>query len=180
MVKHGFGVDRFDSEGRTIVTEFPEFVLYNIYFPNGQSNEERLQYKLDFYDAFLEHARSETAKGKKLVVCGDYNTAHHEVDLARPKENAKTSGFLTIERDWLDRWQKEGFVDTFRRYNQESGWYSYWDQKSRARERNVGWRIDYFFVHESLLNSVTGATIHTQVMGSDHCPIELKFDNPRM
>jgi exodeoxyribonuclease-3 len=102
-VEHGFGIDKFDSEGRTIVTEFPGFVLYNIYFPNGQSSAERLAYKLEFYDAFLDHARSEAARGKKLIVCGDYNTAHEELDLARPKENEKNSGFLRVERDWLDR-----------------------------------------------------------------------------
>lgn len=179
-VEHGFGVDRFDSEGRTIVTEFPGFVLYNIYFPNGQSKADRLQYKLEFYDAFLSHAREQTNKGKKLIVCGDYNTAHEEVDLARPKENEKNSGFLRVERDWLDRWEAAGFVDTFRHYNAEPGWYSYWDQKSRARDRNVGWRIDYFFVHESAMDAVTGATIHTEVMGSDHCPIELRIDPSRL
>jgi exodeoxyribonuclease-3 len=175
-VEQGFGIDRFDTEGRTVVTEFPGFVLYNIYFPNGQSGEERLAYKLDFYDALLDHARGETAKGKKLIVCGDYNTAHEDIDLARSKENEKNSGFLRVERDWLDRWEAEGFVDTFRHYNAEPDWYSYWDQKSRARDRNVGWRIDYFFVHRSAMDAVTGVAIHTNVMGSDHCPIELRLD----
>jgi exodeoxyribonuclease-3 len=179
-VEHGFGIDKFDSEGRTIVTEFPGFVLYNIYFPNGQSKQERLAYKLEFYDALLDHARIETARGKKIIVCGDYNTAHEEIDLARPKENQKNSGFLRVERDWLDRWEAEGFVDTFRSYNTEPGWYSYWDQKSRARDRNVGWRIDYFFVHRSAIEAVTGATILTDVMGSDHCPIELRLDPSRL
>ena len=179
-VEHGFGVDRFDSEGRTVVTEFPGFVLYNIYFPNGQSKPERLQYKMDFYDAFLDHAKSALAGGKKLIVCGDYNTAHHEIDLARPKENEKNSGFLRIERDWLDRWEGEGFVDSFRRFNSDPGCYSYWDQKSRARDRNVGWRIDYFFVHRSAMEAVTGAAIQADVMGSDHCPIDLRLDTSRL
>ena len=176
----GFGIERFDGEGRTVVTEFPEFVLYNVYFPNGQSSEERLSYKLDFYDAFLNHALAQVAAGKRLIVCGDYNTAHHEIDLARPKQNVNNSGFLRVERDWLDRWEAAGFVDTFRRFCDSPGWYTYWDQKSRARDRNVGWRIDYFFVHESALDAVTGASIHTDVMGSDHCPIEITLDPTRL
>lgn len=179
-VESGFGIDRFDSEGRTIVTEFPAFVLYNIYFPNGQSSAERLKYKLDFYDAFLDHARAQIARGKKLIVCGDYNTAHHAIDLARPRENENTSGFLRVERDWLDKWEAEGFVDTFRHFCDAPDWYTYWDQKSRARDRNVGWRIDYFFVHESAMDAVTGAAIHTSIMGSDHCPVELELDTSRL
>ena len=178
--RRGFGDGRFDSEGRTIVTEFPGFVLYNIYFPNGQSSPERLRYKLDFYDAFIDHARAEAAAGRRLIVCGDYNTAHHPIDLARPKQNEKTSGFLPEEREWLDRWEEAGFIDVFRRGCDEPGWYTYWDQKSRARDRNVGWRIDYYFVHESAAAAVTGASIHTSVMGSDHCPIELRLDPSRL
>lgn len=176
-VRSGFGIDRFDSEGRTIITEFPGFDLYNIYFPNGQSSEERLSYKLEFYDAFLEHATARVAAGRKLIVCGDYNTAHNAIDLARPKQNENTSGFLQVERDWLDRWQAAGFVDVFRAGCDEPGWYTYWDLKSRARDRNVGWRIDYFWVHESAVAAVTGASILTSVMGSDHCPIELRLDS---
>ena len=176
----GFGEGRFDDEGRTIVTEFPGFVLYNIYFPNGQSSAERLSYKLDFYDAFIEHAQGQVDAGKKLIVCGDYNTAHHAIDLARPRENENNSGFLRIERDWMDRWEAAGFVDVFRRGCADPGWYTYWDQKSRARDRNVGWRIDYYFVHESALDAVTGASILTSVMGSDHCPIELELDTSRL
>ena len=171
--KDGFGYDKFDTEGRTIITEFEAFTLYNIYFPNGQSNPDRLKYKLDFYDAFLAHCAEELQQGKKLIVCGDFNTAHKEIDLARPKQNQKTSGFLEVERKWIDSFVENGFEDVFRNYNSEPDWYTYWDQKSRARERNVGWRIDYFFVHSSAINLVKGAEILNKIEGSDHCPIML-------
>jgi len=169
----GFGYNQFDSEGRTIVTEFDDFTLYNIYFPNGQSNPDRLNYKLDFYDAFLNHCTQELQRGKKIIVCGDFNTAHKEIDLARPKENQKNSGFLKVEREWIDSLIENGFEDVFRNFNKEPNWYTYWDQKSRARDRNVGWRIDYFFVHKSAINLVKSAEILSRIEGSDHCPIML-------
>ncbi|PZC45731.1 MAG: exodeoxyribonuclease-3 [Chloroflexi bacterium] len=171
--QEGFGYDEFDSEGRTVITEFKDFSLYNIYFPNGQSNPDRLDYKLSFYNTFLSHCKKELENGKKLIVCGDFNTAHKEVDLARPKENKKNSGFLQIERDWIDSFLENGFVDVFRDFNKDPNWYTYWDQKSRARDRNVGWRIDYFFVHKSAISLVKDARILNKVEGSDHCPIML-------
>ncbi|MBR61616.1 MAG: exodeoxyribonuclease III [Dehalococcoidia bacterium] len=171
--RNGFGLNKFDSEGRTIITEFEDFTLYNIYFPNGQSNADRLNYKLDFYDSFLRHCVTELQQGKKLIVCGDFNTAHKEIDLARPKQNQKTSGFLEIERKWIDSFIENGFEDVFRKINKEPNWYTYWDQKSRARTRNVGWRIDYFFVHKSAMNLVKSAKILNKIEGSDHCPIVL-------
>jgi len=171
--RDGFGHAQFDSEGRTLVTDFDDFTLYNVYFPNGQSNIDRLNYKLAFYDNFLRHCNKELTRGKKLIVCGDFNTAHKEIDLARPKENRKNSGFLKIEREWIDLFVKNGFVDVFRNFNDQPGWYTYWDQKSRARDRNVGWRIDYFFVHQSAINLVKNAKILNQAVGSDHCPILL-------
>ena len=128
---------------------------------------------LAFYDAFLDHCTKELDKGKKLIVCGDFNTAHKEIDLARPKENQKNSGFLGIEREWIDSFIKNGFVDVFRSFNEEPNMYTYWDQKSRARDRNVGWRIDYFFVHESAMHLVKSAEILNKIEGSDHCPILL-------
>lgn len=174
--QEGFGIGRFDCEGRTIVADYGDFVLYNIYFPNGQRSEERLQYKLDFYDAFLEHATAQVQAGKRLVVCGDYNTAHHPIDLARPKENEKTSGFLPIERTWMDRYEAAGFTDTFRGFHpDEANRYSWWNMRSRARERNVGWRIDYFFTSANLLQHLHDAEIHDQVLGSDHCPVSLSL-----
>ncbi|MBN1348802.1 exodeoxyribonuclease III [candidate division KSB1 bacterium] len=170
-VSHGFGNERFDSEGRIIVAEFEAFTLLNIYYPNGKASKERLEYKMDFYDAFLDYAENLKAQGKNLVICGDVNTAHKEIDLARPKENEKVSGFLPEERAWIDSFVAHGYIDTFRQYNQEPGNYTWWDLKSRARERNVGWRIDYFFVNHEFQKNVTAAFILPDVMGSDHCPI---------
>jgi exodeoxyribonuclease III len=175
-VTTGLGIDRFDREGRTLILEFEPFTLFNIYYPNGKASKERLQYKMDFYDAFLEHADRLKTQGKQLVVCGDVNTAHTPIDLARPKENEKVSGFLPEERAWLDTLREHGYVDTLRMLHPEPGLYTWWDQKSRARERNVGWRIDYFFVSEGLRNAVKDAYILSDVTGSDHCPIGLDIE----
>src|SRR3989338_8881034 len=173
LVKTGFGIERFDAEGRVVMTEFPDFVLLNIYFPNGQSGEERLKYKLDFYEETMKFVRDLKNKGKQVIVSGDYNTAHREIDLARPKENEDTSGFLPIERAWIDRWIADGQVDIFRKFNAEPEQYTWWDMKSAARERNVGWRIDYHFVTKELVSKVTAASIMPEVMGSGHCPVRL-------
>jgi exodeoxyribonuclease-3 len=175
-VKKGFGIEQFDIEGRTLITEYPRFVLFNIYFPNGKKNQERLDYKLDFYDTFLAVADNLKAKGKNIVVCGDFNTAHKEIDLAHPKENSKISGFLPIERAWIDTFVDHGYVDTFRYFNREPEQYSWWDMKSRARERNVGWRIDYFFVNKEFIKNVKKAFIMQEVMGSDHCPVGIEVE----
>lgn len=170
-IRYDFGDSDLDLEGRVIVAEYPGFTLFNVYFPNGKSGQERLDYKMTFYDTFLKYADSLKAAGKKLVTCGDVNTAHKEIDLARPKENSKVSGFLPEERAWIDKFVAHGYVDTFRHFNQEPDQYTWWDMKSGARARNVGWRIDYFFVSEDLLPSVKKAFIMPEVMGSDHCPI---------
>ena len=175
-VKKGFGIDKFDIEGRILITEYPSFMLFNIYFPNGKKNQERLEYKLDFYDTFLAYADNIKAKGKNIVVCGDFNTAHKEIDLARPKENEKVSGFLPIERAWIDTFIDHGYVDTFRHYNNEPDQYSWWDMKTRARDRNVGWRIDYFFVNKEFIQYVKKAFIHQDIMGSDHCPVGIVIE----
>jgi exodeoxyribonuclease-3 len=176
-VSKGIGIEKFDNEGRFLVTEFDEFVLFNIYFPNGKAKKERLEYKMDFYDAFLKHLKKLLKQDKKIVICGDVNTAHKEIDLARPKENEKISGFLPEEREWIDKLLDTGFIDTFRIYNQEPEQYTWWDMMTRARDRNVGWRIDYFFISENLKHNLKNAFILPDVMGSDHCPvgIELKF-----
>ncbi len=172
-ISYGFGFSEFDHEGRTIVARYPEFTLYTIYFPNGGASEERLAFKLRFYDAFLSHIRERTKAGEKIVICGDVNTAHHPVDLARPKENETVSGFLPVERKWLDQLLDSGFIDTFRLFESEGGHYTWWDYKTKARSRNVGWRIDYFFVNESMRDNVEASLIRSDVMGSDHCPVEL-------
>jgi len=173
-VQYGFG-DRFDSEGRTIIADFGEFVLFNIYFPNGKRSAERLQYKMDFYGAFLEYAEKTKQSGQHVVVCGDVNTAHKEIDLARPKENVKVSGFLPEERAWMDEFLARGYKDTLRIFNQEPENYTYWDQMTRARDRNVGWRIDYFFVDQEFAGRLTGAFVLADVMGSDHCPVGIEI-----
>ncbi len=170
-VVYAFSDDSLDIEGRVIISEYPAFTLFNIYFPNGGAGNKRVPYKMDFYDVFLKYADSLVKAGRKLIICGDLNTAHKEIDLARPKENVKNTGFLPEERAWMDKFVSHGYVDTFRHFNNEPGQYSYWDMKSGARARNVGWRIDYFFVSEDLLSSLTGAFIMPDVMGSDHCPI---------
>ncbi len=176
-VKHGIGIEKFDSEGRFVIAEYPNFTLFNIYFPNGKRDNERLQYKLDFYEAFQKYADDLTKQGKNVIVCGDVNTAHKEIDLARPKPNEKSSGFLPIEREWIDRFLKAGFIDTLRMFNTNAEIYTWWDMITRARTRNVGWRIDYFFISQSLKDNITNAYTLPDVMGSDHCPvgIELQF-----
>lgn len=166
----------WQGEGRLIHMEFPRFHFFNVYFPNGQNGEERLTYKLGYYDAFLRHAE-ECRKTKPIVVCGDFNTAHHPIDLARPAENETVSGFLPIERAWMDRFTEAGYIDTFRHvHGDEPAHYSWWSYRMRARERNVGWRIDYFFVSAELKDAIRDAWIEADVMGSDHCPVGLELD----
>src|SRR4030042_1002034 len=155
----GFGMEKFDSEGRTLILEFDSFFLFNIYFPNGKMSPERLKYKMDFYDAFLEYANECRKTGKGIIVCGDVNTAHREIDLARPRENEKISGFLPEERAWIDKFIENGYLDTLRMFHKESGLYTWWDYKSGARERNIGWGIDFFFVGENIRGSVLSASI---------------------
>ncbi|MHC1682173.1 MAG: exodeoxyribonuclease III [Clostridiaceae bacterium] len=175
-VKHGIGNEKFDCEGRILITEFKEFTLLNIYFPNGQSSEERLNYKMEFYDAILEYCNNEVLNSKKLVICGDYNTAHTPNDIKNAKANEKTSGFLPIERAWLDKLIANGYTDTFRYNNPEVIKYSWWSYRFKARERNTGWRIDYHFVSNNLLDKVKDADILNEVFGSDHCPVTLELD----
>jgi len=157
-VINGFGIPHFDSEGRILIAEYNKFTLFNIYYPNGKQSKERLKYKMDFYEAFLDYAENLKKTKKKLIICGDVNTAHKEIDLARPKENQKVSGFLPVEREWMDKFFEHGYVDTFRMFNNEPEQYTWWDMKSRARDRNVGWRIDYFFVSKNLKKNVKTAS----------------------
>jgi exodeoxyribonuclease-3 len=166
----------WDDEGRVLITKFDEFTLLNVYFPNGKRDRGRLQYKLDFYEYFLKYINQLRDCGEKVIFCGDVNTAHSEIDLARPKENTKTSGFLDIERKWIDKLAKNGWIDSFRFLHSNTVAYSYWDQITKARSRNVGWRIDYFFVDQSLKSKIKDAFILTDVFGSDHCPVGLEID----
>lgn len=172
-VIYGMGIKEFDDEGRFIGAEFDNFWLINAYFPNGGQGPERLDYKLRFYDAFLafvEKLRTE----KPVIFCGDVNTAHNEIDLARPKANEDNTGFLPIEREWIDTVIDTGYLDTFRHLHpNQSEAYSYWDLQTRARDRNVGWRLDYFFLANELAKRLKKAEIHTEVFGSDHCPVSI-------
>lgn len=172
---YGFPDGSHAGEGRLIWLEFASFFLLNVYFPNGQMNEERLKFKLTYYDRFLQFAE-ELRASKPVVVCGDFNTAHKEIDLKNPKANEKTSGFLPIERAWMDTFVGHGYVDTFRMFTPAPGNYSWWTYRFDARARNVGWRIDYFFVSEELKSKVRQAWIDPQVYGSDHCPVGLDLD----
>ena len=170
------GTDEFDREGRFILVEFEDFVLMNIYFPNGGMGDHRVKYKLDFYDHLLDIAERLRKDGKNLIICGDYNTAHAEIDLARPKENEGISGFLPIERAWMDKFVSYGYVDTFRHFYPEvSDAYTWWSMRSYARPRNIGWRIDYFFVNKELLSRIDDSYILPEIEGSDHAPIVLKL-----
>jgi exodeoxyribonuclease-3 len=168
-----FGPDRFDTEGRALILKYPEFVLVNVYFPNGGASPERLRYKLEFYDRFL--ALLDDLDEDRILIGGDVNTAHKEIDLARPRENRFVSGFLPEERAWVDRLVKQGFEDTFRHFDKGPGKYTWWDYKTGARERNVGWRIDYFFASRGLMPVIKDAFILDEVRGSDHCPIGVEM-----
>ncbi len=170
-----FGIDKFDAEGRTLILEYSNFILFNVYFPNGKMSSERLQYKMDFYDMFLDYTKKLVIKNKKIIVCGDVNTAHKEIDIARPKENERISGFLPVERAWIDKFIEVGFIDSFRYFNKGPNNYSWWDYKSKARERNVGWRIDYFFISSNLVQELKSAFILNEIFGSDHCPIGIEL-----
>jgi len=175
-VQTTFGSSALDTEGRFVHTEYPDFHLFNVYFPNSGMGPERLAHKLTFYDDFLGLTERLRQAGKGVIVCGDVNTAHTELDIARPKENEKTAGFLPEERAWVTKYLGHGYHDTFRLFVSEPGHYTWWDMKSGARARNVGWRIDYFFVSEELRGRVKAAGILPHVQGSDHCPITLELD----
>lgn len=172
----GFDEERFDREGRVIISHYPDFVLLNIYFPNGTSGDERVEYKLEFYDKLFEFLGALRKTQSNIIICGDYNTAHNEIDLARPKENQNNSGFLEIERVKLDELIELGFSDVFRKRNPELVQYSWWSNRGLARENNVGWRIDYFFVSNNLMPKVKDCFYEMEVQGSDHCPLVLDID----
>ena len=174
------GVDILD-EGRINEAHFnfndKKIAYFNVYFPNGQSKEERLVYKMGFYDRFLEHCEALKKEGFSIIVCGDVNTAHHPIDLARPKANEKKSGFLPMEREWMDKFISHGYIDTLRHIKgDEEELYSWWSYRANARANNVGWRIDYFYVSDDLKDSIKDAYIMNEYMGSDHCPIALEIE----
>ncbi len=167
------GCPEFDEEGRALIFEYPAFFLLNCYFPNSQDGGARLDYKLGFCAAVLDKCKELTARGRHIVLCGDYNIAHQPIDLARPKENEGNPGYLPEEREWMSTFLGAGFVDTFRMFHPEPGQYSWWSYRMKARERNVGWRIDYHCVDEAFRPQIRAAAIHADVMGSDHCPVSV-------
>ena len=181
-VEYGLGVEELDQEGRFLglffdnpLSDRASFALFNVYFPNGGAGPERLAFKLRYYKAFLEYLEKIREKEPNIIFCGDINTAHQEIDLARPKENENNTGFLPIERQWLDKVVSKNYIDTFRHFHpNEKAAYTYWDMKTFARDRNVGWRIDYFFVTKEFLPKVNKSEILENVFGSDHCPIFLE------
>ena len=176
-VQDGFGIEKFDSEGRVLELDFGSFVFFNVYFPNGQRDEERLQYKLDFYESFFDYTDRLKNEGRSLVISGDFNTAHNEIDLKNPQSNKDRSGFLRVERDVLDEIIGRGYVDTFRHFYPDTVKYSWWSYRFNARKNNAGWRIDSFYVTKDLIDSgaVKDAFILNDVLGSDHCPVGIEI-----
>ena len=172
-VQIGLGEPRFDDEGRLILLRYPDFTLVNAYFPSGQRGQERVAFKLDFYAALLERCDQLHASGERLVIGGDFNTAHQEIDLRYPRQNQKTSGFLPEERAWVDRYLAHGFADAYRVLYPQRVQYTWWTYRMNARQKNVGWRLDYFLVSESLLPQVKDVIVHDDILGSDHCPVTL-------
>lgn len=169
----GFGIEKFDVEGRVLRFKYPSFNLYNIYFPNGGQGNERVPYKLEFYEALLTICDTLHSQGENIIITGDFNTAHNEIDLANPKENEKNTGFLPEERAWIDRYLAHGFKDAFRELYPETELYTWWTYRFNSRERDIGWRLDYFLVSEQLMDRVEDVIIHGAIMGSDHCPVSL-------
>lgn len=174
-IRLGLDVERFDVEGRVLCTRHQDFLLYNIYFPNGQRGPERVQFKLEFYARLLEVCDALHAAGENIILTGDFNTAPQPIDLANPEENETTSGFLPEERAWVQKFLEHGFVDVYRHLYPQRVQYTWWTYRMAARRRNIGWRIDYFLVSERLVQRVQDVVIHEDVTGSDHCPVELRL-----
>lgn len=174
-VTHGLGSREIDVEGRVLEVEFPQFTLINAYFPNSQREGVRLSYKLKFCARMLERCQELKAKGKNVILCGDYNIAHQEIDLKNPKTNTKNAGFLPEERQWMTQFLSSGFADIFRERNKEPGHYTWWSYRPGVREKNIGWRIDYHCVNEEFRDRVRDVKHLHLVKGSDHCPIVLEI-----
>ncbi len=175
-VQLGLGVEKFDVEGRVLRSRHENFLLYNNYFPNGQRGQDRVDYKLDFYSHLLDACDELHAKGENIIITGDFNTAHMPIDLKNPTENQKTSGFLPEEREWVEKFLQKGFVDVYRKKYPEREQYTWWTYRFAARQRNIGWRIDYFLVSQALASKVNDVIIYDDVTGSDHCPVILDID----
>jgi exodeoxyribonuclease III len=172
-VQLGLGLSEYDDEGRLIATRYPDFWLFNIYFPNGQRDLGRVPFKLNFYARLLDLCDQLHAQGQNVILCGDFNTAHNDIDLRHPRENSKATGFLPEERVWIDTYLSHGFVDIFRDRYPEQVAYTWWTFIGNARQKNVGWRLDYFLVSTALADKIVDVEHHSQIMGSDHCPVTL-------
>lgn len=175
-VTKGLGIEELDNEGRVLKIEYRDFILFNIYFPNSGMEAKRLDFKVDFCNALLKQLVELKNQGKNLVITGDYNIAHNPIDVYNPKNCEGKSGYLPEERAWLDEMEKAGFVDTFRMFNKGEGNFSWWSYRFKARERNSGWRLDYFFVNEEIKDKVKSAEILSDIYGSDHCPVTLELE----
>ena len=175
-VRLGMGLEDFDAEGRLIALRYPECWLFNIYFPNGQRDHGRLDFKLRFYAELLEQCDRMHAAGERIILTGDFNTAHREIDLRNPKQNEETSGFMPVERAWIDLYLEHGFVDVYRHQYPERVQYTWWTYRLNARQRGIGWRLDYYLVSNQLLPGIQDVVINEVVTGSDHCPVTLLAD----
>ena len=173
QVEKGIGFEKFDDEGRVIRSDFEDFYLFNIYFPNGGQENKRVPFKLEFYEQLLDICDELHKTGKQIIITGDFNTAHQEIDLANPKSNEKNTGFLPEERAWIDKYLEHNFVDAFRELYPEREDYTWWTYRFNARKKDIGWRLDYFLVSDDLMERVEDVIIHSDIMGSDHCPVSL-------
>ena len=174
-IQYGVGDQDFDKEGRVICTRYPGFTLYNVYFPSGQRGQDRVEFKLRFYSQLLDISDGMHKAGEKIIICGDFNTAHNDIDLRHPKQNKNTSGFLPEERAWIDTYLSHGLVDIYRHLYPERVEYTWWTYLMNARKNNVGWRLDYFLISDELVHQVKDVVIHGDVLGSDHCPVSLEL-----
>lgn len=174
-ITKGIGIEKFDNEGRVIQTSYPGFELFNIYFPNGGQENARVPFKLEFYKELLDKCDALHKSGKNIIITGDFNTAHREIDLKNPKQNEKNTGFLPEERVWIDTYLEHNFIDIFRKRNPEKVQYSWWTYRFKAREKNIGWRLDYYLISSQLEEKVVDVTINDEVLGSDHCPVTLEI-----
>ena len=172
-IKKGLGVEKFDKEGRVIRSKFDDFYLYNVYFPNGGQDNKRVPFKLEFYKKLLDICDKIHQRGGKIIITGDFNTAHNEIDLANPKENSKNTGFLPKERKWIDKYLDHNFVDAFRKLYPNREDYTWWTYRYNARKKDIGWRLDYFLVSKGFMDRVDDVVIHSDIKGSDHCPVSL-------
>lgn len=174
-VQIGLGDSRFDREGRVMILKFPKFTLINSYFPNSQRDHARLPYKLAFCETFYKKVHSLRSQGENVVMCADWNIAHQEIDLKNPKSNQKNAGFLPEERAWMSMFLESGYLDAFRRFEPQGGHYTWWSYRPGVREKNVGWRLDYFLVNDEFKDRLKASFHRTQIFGSDHCPVGLEI-----